>query len=179
MKNKLVLIIVVVVSICVLFVIVINIIDHFKYRYVPPQGDEETYNLTEEEVARINANSNMLGCTLLADAPEGAMTAIPKGIRNFDDGNYFMCFPYRKRSCITSIRLYSEEADIYGISVGDNIEEASQISLEKGYIVSEYSLPDKKRFDKYYISISINYDSSQTITGIGIDVNDPEVKMIF
>lgn len=44
--------------------------------YIPSGSFIADFVLTEQEVYRINNNSNLLGCELLGEAPEGAITAI-------------------------------------------------------------------------------------------------------
>ena len=71
-KFWIILVIAILISVGIFFIS--RAIYSYNNRYVPPEGNEEIYALTEQEVARINANSNLLGCVLLSEAPEDSTT---------------------------------------------------------------------------------------------------------
>ncbi len=140
--------------------------------YIPSGSFIADFVLTEQEVYRINNNSNLLGCELLGEAPEGAITAISNSIRS-DTQDEYICFPYRGEHLITVIKLVSEDADILGISVGDTIESAEAVLLEDGYSRQE-SAPDNYHiYRMIFVSISLKYDEDNVIVEMGISVNDP------
>ncbi len=152
-------------------VITVNVIERTNNRYVPPEGDEEIYQLTEEEVARVNANSNLLGCELLGKNPAPSYEG---PIRKDTDDNY-MCFPYRGESLITAINLYSEDADIYGISVGDTVDSANSVLLAEGYVRT--SAPENTfNYRKHYVCIGFDFDDDGVLVDLGIGVEDPAYR---
>lgn len=138
----------------------------------PSEGDEAMYTQTEQEVSLINENSNLLSCVLLSKAPEDAVTAQLENIRPSGKDHY-ICFPYRDGQYITSINLVSEDAYVFGISVGSNVEDAAGIMEEEGYTLQDTAPQDTKIYTKYYVVLTFHYDESNTITSIGVSVNDP------
>jgi len=173
-KNWIILIVVIILLIGT--IIIVNMIERKNNRYIPPEGDEEIYQLTEEEVARVNANSNLLGCELLGEAPEPSTDSLMVDIRK-DTEDYYMCFQYRGKSPITAINLYSADADIYGISVGDTVDSANDILIAEGYVRT--SAPENTfNYRKHYVCIGFDFDDNGVLVGLGICIEDPAYRDI-
>ncbi|NLT12069.1 MAG: hypothetical protein GXY06_06635 [Clostridiaceae bacterium] len=149
----------------------------YNNRYIPPEGDEEIYALTEQEVDRINANSNLLGCELLSEAPNGSITAVHTSIRE-GSRDFYYCFPYRGAQYITEINLVSEDADIFGISVGDTVKSASSVLLEEGYSQQESAPENIHIYRKHYIFISYTFNEDEVLVILGTSVQDPASQYI-
>ena len=141
------------------------------------RSHEEIYALTEQEVARINANSNLLGCVLLSEAPEDSTTALSTSIRQ-DTRDEYMCFPYRGAQYITAINLVSQDADIFGISVGDTVSSANAVLLTEGYVQQESAPENIHIYRKHYISISYTNNDDGVLLDLGISVQDPAIRDI-
>ena len=139
--------------------------------------DEEMYELTQKEADWMNKNSNLLGCVLLDEAPEDAMTAQLYDIRN-DSNDYYICFPYREGHFITSIVLYSSDADIFGISIGANMEEVNEKMKAEDYEAAEEAPPNEKMFKKYNISISFEFGEDKLVKRMFVGVDDPNEREI-
>ena len=176
MKKFWIILVVAILIIVALFSIAIAIYS-YNNRYVPLEGDEEIYALTEQEVARINANSNLLGCVLLSEAPEDSTTALRTFIRR-DTSDYYMCFPYRGAQYITAINLVSEDADIFGISVSDTVSSANAVLLAEGYSQQESAPENIHIYRKHYICIFFKFNDDGVLIKIGISIQDPATRDI-
>ena len=88
-----------------------------------------------------------------------------------------MCFPYRGAQYITAINLVSQDADIFGISVGDTVSSANAVLLTEGYVQQESAPENIHIYRKHYISLSYTYNDGVLIK-IGISVQDPATRDI-
>ena len=159
--------------ICIILVIMICCTACGKNNAGNTATDEEMYELTQKEADRMNKNSNLLGCVLLDEAPEDAVTAQPNIIRTDSSDNY-MYFPYREGHFITSIVLYSSDADIFGISIGANMEEVNEKMKAEDYEAAEEAPPNEKMFKKYNISISFEFGEDELVKRISVGVDDQD-----
>ena len=164
-------IIVVSILLCIGLFLIARSIYNNKNQYKPLEGDEELYALTEQEVDRINANSNFLGCVLLGESHEDATAQLTE-IRD-STKDYYICFPYRGGNYITAINLFSEDANFYGISVGDSLEKMALVMDEQDFLQQGSTPECTLRFAKYYISVSFGYNEENVITEISLSVTDP------
>ena len=164
----------IIIVVCILLCICVCFIAHSIYNNInqnkPLKGNEEMYALTEQEIVHINDNSNFLGCVLLDESCE--TTAVVQIIRN-ETKDYYMCFPYRDGNYITTVNLFSKDANFYGISIGDSLEKMAFIMEEQGFLKQDSAPENTINFRKYYIAVSFMYDDENVINSVSCSVIDP------
>lgn len=154
-------------------------------------GDSLT-DSTYRSVQELNIKSDLLGITLLDSALSDMVSPGPNTIGTGPD--YFNCFLYDGENRITQIGLLSENANVFGIAVGNSISQVKDILNNEGF--EQLGDDDVKALINknenavsyqtahltliFFIPESESTTGDAAITKILIDVDNPlEEKPIF
>ena len=150
------------------------------------EDNVDTYNATLELVQEINHNSDFYGLELLVFSeltkeqvtrynPEYPEPAMVHGAKI--DGYYF---PYPTNSedrRLTQIFIKEQPYHVYGITVGQHINEATPVLEEKGYEqiqnISLYEDTDRITYRQHHVSIFLYvYKDTELIKELAVSVYD-------
>ncbi len=128
---------------------------------------------SEKYIQELNDNSNM-GAELLQDSGLTEKEAkrynadMPYIIYIDDKDTKYYCFRYPDEEApltITQIEIHDEEYDVFGIHLGDNVEDGIDILKDYGYKREDFPVNNTYLYTKGDVNVILDYEGD-TITEI-------------
>lgn len=138
---------------------------------------------TDQYIEELNNNSN-LGIALNRDS---GLTEEKAKRYNADqpyvitlDGKFieYYCFRYPDEDAplaITQISIHDEEYDVFGVGLGDNIEDSIAILCDYGYEEEDYPIDNACKYTKGDINVILYHEEetiSRIVVSLAIDTED-------